>query len=62
MQFRAEVSRYTMGLADLRSQTHRELLQRIRMGNPELAASWLEAHLREVAQEMRRQLEDSPEG
>jgi DNA-binding GntR family transcriptional regulator len=58
MQFRAEVSRYTMGLVELRSQTHRELLQRIRVGNPELAASWLEAHLREVAQQMRRQLED----
>lgn len=61
MQFRAEVSRYTMGLADLRSHTHRELLQRIRMRNPDLAASWLEAHLREVAQEMRRQLEDATE-
>lgn len=62
MQFRAEVSRYTMGLVELRSQTHRELLQRIRMGNPELAASWLEAHLREIAQHMRRQLEDPEHG
>jgi DNA-binding GntR family transcriptional regulator len=58
MQFRAEVSRYTLGLVDLRSRTHRELLERIRLGNPDLAASWLEAHLREVAQEMKRQLED----
>lgn len=59
MQFRAEVSRYTMGLVDLRSHTHRELLERIRSGNPDLAASWLEAHLREVAQEMRRQVDEA---
>lgn len=58
MQFRAEVSRYTLGLVDLQSRTHRELLGRIRLGNPDLAASWLESHLREVAQEMKRQLED----
>jgi DNA-binding GntR family transcriptional regulator len=58
MQFRAEVSRYTLGLVDLRSRAHRELLERIRSGNPDLAASWLEAHLREVAQEMKRQVED----
>ena len=57
MQFRAEVSRYTMKLTDLRSDVHRELLQRIRTRNPELAASWLGVHLREVAQEMGRQLE-----
>ncbi len=60
MQFRAEVSRYTMGLVDLRSHTHRELLERIRLGNPDLAASWLEAHLREVAEEMKRQLDEAP--
>ena len=60
MQFRAEVSRYTLGLVDLRSRAHRELLERIRSGNPDLAASWLEAHLREVAQEMKRQLDEAP--
>lgn len=59
MQFRAEVSRYTHGMVDLRSHTHRELLERIRSGNPDLAASWLEAHLREVAQEIKRQLDEA---
>jgi DNA-binding GntR family transcriptional regulator len=57
MQFRAEVAMYTMGLSDLRSHTHRELLQRITMGNPDLAAAWLETHLREVAEELRRQVD-----
>jgi DNA-binding GntR family transcriptional regulator len=56
MQFRAEVSRYTMGLADLRSTTHHELLSRVRLRDPDLAAAWLESHLREIAQELRRQV------
>lgn len=56
MQFRGEVSRYTRNLSDPRSQTHLELLERIRLGNPDLAAAWLEAHLRHVAQERRHQV------
>ena len=56
MQFRAEVSRYTMTLADLRTRTHQELLSRVRLRDPDLAAAWLESHLREVAQELRRQV------
>lgn len=60
MQFRAEVSRYTTDLADLRSRTHRNLLDRVRLGDPELAAAWLEAHLRQVAQELRRQVSGRP--
>lgn len=56
MQFRAEVSRYTRNLADPRSQTHLDLLDRIRLRNPDLAAAWLETHLRLVAQTRKRQV------
>lgn len=59
MQFRGEVSRYTHNLGDPRSQTHFALLERIRMGDPDLAAAWLEAHLRHVAQERRHQVRSS---
>ena len=58
MQLRAEVSRYTMGLGDPRSQTHLELLDRISLDDPDLAAAWLEAHLRQIARERRRQVEE----
>lgn len=61
MQFRAEVGRYTSDLADLRSATHRDLLDRIRSKDPDLAASWLEAHLRQVAQELKKQVAEAPE-
>lgn len=53
MQFQAEVGRYTTDLAETRTQTHRDLLDRVRMGDPELAAAWLESHLREVARALR---------
>lgn len=56
MQFRAEVSRYTRNLEDPRSQTHVALLERIRSRDPDLAAAWLETHLRMVAQTRRRQV------
>lgn len=56
MQFRAEVSRYTIDLDHRRSGTHRHLLDRIRPRDPDLAAAWLETHLREVAQERRREV------
>jgi DNA-binding GntR family transcriptional regulator len=56
MQFRAEVSRYTVALGDPRSQTHLELLDRIGLRDADLAAAWLEAHLRHVARERRRQV------
>lgn len=56
MQFRGEVSRYTRNLGDPRSQTHLALLERIQMDDPDLAAAWLEAHLRHVAQERRHQV------
>lgn len=56
MQFRAEVSRYTRNLEDPRSQTHLALLERIRLRDPDLAAAWLEAHLRLVAQTRKRQV------
>lgn len=56
MQFRAEVSRYTIDLDHRRSGTHRDLLDRIRLRDPDLAAAWLETHLREVAQERRREV------
>lgn len=59
MQFRAEVSRYTRNLEDPRSQTHVALLERIRLHDPDLAAAWLEAHLRQVAQTRRRQVAES---
>lgn len=59
MQFRAEVSRYTRNLGDPRSQTHIELLERIRLGDPDLAAAWLETHLRHVAQTRRLQVKSS---
>lgn len=56
MQFRAEVTRYTTELVDVRSHTHQDLLDRVELGDPDLAASWLESHLREVAQELRHQI------
>lgn len=59
MQFRAEVSRYTRNLEDPRSQTHVALLERIRLRDPDLAAAWLETHLRQVAQTRRRQVAES---
>lgn len=59
MQFRAEVSRYTRNLKDPRSQTHVALLERIRLRDPDLAAAWLETHLRQVAQTRRRQVAES---
>ncbi len=62
MQLRAEVSRYTVGLGDPRSQTHLELLDRISLDDPDLAASWLEAHLRHVARTRRRQVEELGSG
>lgn len=56
MQFRREVSRYMTGLADLRSRAHRDLLDRVRLRDPDLASAWLEVHLRQVAQELRGQI------
>lgn len=53
MQFQAEVGRYTTELADQRSHTHNDLLERVRLGDPELAAAWLESHLREVARALQ---------
>lgn len=60
MQFRAEVGRYTSDLVDLKSATHRDLLDRISSKDPDLAASWLEAHLRQVAQELKKQVAEAP--
>lgn len=60
MQFRAEVGRYTSDLVDLKSETHRDLLERIRSKDPDLAASWLEAHLRQVARELKKQVAEAP--
>lgn len=62
MQFRAEVTRYTTGLADIRAHTHRDLLERVRLRDPDLAAAWLESHLREVARELRRRTVDPDSG
>ncbi len=56
MQFRAEVNRYTTGLADVRLHTHDDLLDRVKLGDPDLAAAWLESHLREVAGELKRRV------
>jgi DNA-binding GntR family transcriptional regulator len=56
MQFRSEVSRYTVDLRNLRSETHRELLDQLRLRDPDLAAVWLEAHLRQVARALRQQV------
>ena len=56
MQFRAEVTRYTTELASPGLHTHRDLLDRVELGDPDLAAAWLESHLREVAQELRKQV------
>lgn len=56
MQFRAEVNRYTAALANIPSNPHRDLLDRVRLQDPDLAAAWLESHLREVARTLRKQL------
>ena len=56
MQFRAEVTRYTTELTDIKSHTHEALLERVRQRDPDLAAAWLETHLREVAQGLRKQV------
>ena len=56
MQFRAEVTRYTTELANPGRHTHQDLLERVELGDPDLAAAWLESHLREVAQELRKQV------
>ncbi len=61
MSIRAEVGRYTWNLTSLRSEDHRGLLERIAMGNPELAAAWLESHLRHVKEALALQLRESPE-
>jgi len=61
MQFRAEVNRYTTELTDILSHTHRDLLDRVRLRDPDLAAAWLESHLREVAQALRKQVADKQE-
>jgi len=58
MQFRAEVTRYTTELANPGTHTHRDLLDRVELGDPDLAAAWPESHLREVAQELRKQVAD----
>ena len=58
MQFRAEVTRYTTELTDIKSHTHDALLDRVRLRDPDLAAAWLETHLREVAQGLRQQVAD----
>lgn len=56
MQFRAEVTRYTTELTNIQSHTHEDLLDRVRLRDPDLAAAWLETHLREVAQGLRAQV------
>ena len=61
MQFRAEVNRYTTELTDIRSHTHQDLLDRVQLRDPDLAAAWLESHLREVAQALRKQVADKQE-
>jgi len=61
MQFRSEVTRYTTELTDVRSHTHEDLLDRVRLQDPDLAAAWLESHLREVAQALRKQVADRHE-
>ena len=56
MQFRAEVTRYTTELTNIQPHTHEALLDRVRLRDPDLAAAWLETHLREVAQGLREQV------
>lgn len=56
MQFRSEVTRYTTELTDVKAHTHKDLLDRVRLQDPDLAAAWLESHLREVAQALREQV------
>ena len=58
MQFRTEVNRYTTELTEIRSHTHQDLLDRVQLRDPDLAAAWLESHLREVAQALRKQVAD----
>lgn len=48
MQLRSEVNRYGARMPS-RSETHRELLDALRMEDPDLAAAWLAAHLRKLA-------------
>ena len=56
LQFQAEVRRYTTDLSDHRAHVHNDLLERVRLGDPELAAAWLEAHLREVARDLQNRI------
>ena len=50
------MTRYTTELTNIQSHTHEALLDRVRLRNPDLAAAWLETHLREVAQGLRAQV------
>jgi DNA-binding GntR family transcriptional regulator len=50
MQLRAEVTRHG-SLASHRHEPHRELLEALAMGDPDLAAAWLAAHLRTLARQ-----------
>ncbi len=49
MQLRSEVNRHGSAVA-FRRETHRELLDALEMEDPDLAAAWLTAHLRKLAQ------------
>lgn len=62
MQFHAEVSRYTRDLDDPRSTAHAELLDRIRLRDADLAAAWLESHLRHVARARTQQIAEQQSG
>lgn len=52
----AEANRYTMDLDHRLGLTHRAFLDSIRLGDAQLAAVWLETHLREVARERKCEL------
>lgn len=52
MALRAEVGRYAPYSLDLGSGVHHDLLDLVRDGRPDAAASWLETHLRHVAREV----------
>ena len=61
MQFQAEVGRYTTDLARNRTHAHRDLLDRVRIGDPDLAAAWLVSHLREVARALQDRIVEHSE-
>ena len=61
MQFRAEVGSHLKSVSHEGGNAHRPLLEYIEQSDPDLAASWLETHLREIAASLRSRFSASEE-